>query len=29
MIETEANEVKEDILMECIKLAHETNVRGR
>ena len=26
MIETEANEVKEDILMECIKLAHETNV---
>mgnify|MGYP000044866400 CR=1 FL=1 len=27
MIETEANEVKEDILMECIKLAHETNVK--
>ena len=27
MIETEANEIKEDILMECIKLAHETNVK--
>ena len=26
MIETEAKEIKEDILMECIKLAHETNV---
>mgnify|MGYP002560796489 FL=1 len=27
MIETEAKEIKEDILMECIKLAHETNVK--
>ena len=27
MIETEANEIPEDILMNCIKLAHETNVK--
>ncbi len=27
MIETEAKEIKDDILMECIKLAHETNVK--
>ncbi len=27
MIETEANEIPEDILLECIRLAHETNVK--
>jgi len=27
MIETEANEVSEDILMQCIELAHQTNVK--
>ena len=27
MIETEAKEVKEDILMNCIELAHETNIK--
>ncbi len=27
MIETEANEIPEDILLECIRLAHETNIK--
>ena len=27
MIETEAKEIPEDILLECIELAHETNIK--